>query len=210
MGIDSKFVKELKGMLANSETEDVVAKKYSDVADRSVACGKYRAWENYVHNMDRSVKQVIGAFMLSVCNYFKQSEGYETISCIGDTADVKAKLEALSEFAGYEEIVRGVKHKGDNFSPVIFTMAENLNDVIPEVIIDFNTFSLEEVQSACSHMYTNTDNFKSNAPVKKLAFFILLKMHCNLREGVKMSDIEVVESVFKDEGILDADDYLFG
>lgn len=210
MEIDSKFVKEMRGVLANLETEDVVAKKYSGVANRDVSFAKYLVWKNYVRIMNRSAKQVIGAFMLSVCNYFWQSNGYETISCIGDTADVKAKLEALSEFAGYEEIVRGVKHKGDNFSPVIFTMAENLNDVIPEVIIDFNTFSLEEVQSACSHMYTNTDNFKGNAPVKKLAFFILLKMHCNLREGVKMSDIEVVESVFKDEGILDADDYLFG
>ena len=210
MGNVLKFVEEVKGMLDNSETEDGVAKQYSGIVDKDIASGKYNAWKNYVHNMDRSAKQVIGAFMLSVCNYFKQSEGYETISCIGNTADVKAKLEALSEFVGYAEIIRGVQHEGDNFSPVIFTMAENLNDKIPKAIIDFNTFSLEEVQSACSHMYTNTDNFKRNAPVKKLAFFILLKMHRNLRDGVEMSDIKVIESVFKDEGILDADDYLFG
>lgn len=210
MDIDLKFVEEVKGMLDNSETGDGVAKQYSGIVDKDIASGKYRDWKNYIHNMDKSVKQVIGAFMLSVCNYYWQSKGYETISCIGDTADVKAKLEALSEFAGYEEIVKGVQHEGDNFSPVIFTMAENLSDVIPEVIIDFNTFSLEDVQSACSHMYTNTDNFRINAPVKKLAFFILLKMHCNQRDGVKMSDTAVIESVFKDEGILDADDYLFG
>ena len=210
MEFDSKFVKEMRGVLANLETEDVVAKKYSGVANRDVSFAKYLVWKNYVRIMNRSAKQVIGAFMLSVCNYFWQSEGYATISCIGDTADVKVKLEALSEFAGYEEIVRGVKYKGDNFSPVIFTMTENLNDVIPEVIIDFNTFYIEGLQSACSHMYTNTNNFKGNAPAKKLAFFILLKMYKNMREGVKMSDTEVVESVFKDEGILDADDYLFG
>lgn len=210
MEFDSKFVKEMREVLANLETEDVVAKKYSGVANRDVSFAKYLVWKNYVRIMNRSAKQVIGAFMLSVCNYFWQSEGYATISCIGDTADVKSKIAALREFSGYNEIVRGVQHDGVDASYVVFTMAENLNDVIPEVIIDFNTFSLEEVQSACSHMYTNTNNFKGNAPAKKLAFFILLKMYKNLREGVKMSDTEVVESVFKDEGILDADDYLFG
>lgn len=161
MEIDSKFVKELNGVLDSIETEDVVAKKYSDVADRSVASGKCHAWKNYVHNMDRSAKQVIGALMLTVCNYFKQSEGYATISCIGDTANVKSKLAALREFSGYDEIVGGVQHDGVNASSVVFTMAENLSGKTPVATIDFNTFSLEGVQLACSYMYTNTVNFYS-------------------------------------------------
>ena len=65
MDIDLKFVEEVKGALADIETGDGVAKQYSGIVDKDIASGKYRDWKNYIHNMDKSVKQVIGAKILT-------------------------------------------------------------------------------------------------------------------------------------------------
>ena len=197
-------------IIEDNRIEEYIEATYDNIAKRYLANGKFLAWTNRVSDLNRQAKQVLGAFLLSVCNYFRQSSDYEVVACIGDADDVKAKLEALSELAGYEEIINGVKHEGDNFPPVIFSMVENLGGRQPVAVIDFNAFTPEDIKQACFCLVIKSTLFKHNAPIKKLAFMVLKEMYLNERDGVAVHDLKVIERVFKLADIIGVNDYLFG